>query len=130
MTQTPLSDLFAPDKPLADADTLIEAFRHAEVGVFANGAPAGTTGEATSTAAQPLGLRNTVSPDGRSMILVFADPNAFAENFGPQFNATMRGEDVFRVVAANLECDGIRLNSATHEVSLILERSYIIVALE
>jgi hypothetical protein len=133
VNDTPLSDLMAQHANMNDAQSyarVVEAFRGSTLGVIATGAPDQAAGDVTSTAEQPLQVGMTQTPDGRRMILVFADPPAFVRRFGRRFNAQMGGEAVLRTAASDPACDGVLVNSATSESALILDRGTIISALE
>ena len=56
------------------------------------------------------------------MILSFADPHVFVENYGGRCNGEMPGFDVLRTVLANPDCEGVLVNSATAEVSIVIDR--------
>lgn len=57
------------------------------------------------------------------MVLAFADPEAFAARFGPRFNSTIAGEALLAAVLFNPECNGVLVNSALAEVSVIIDRA-------
>jgi tetratricopeptide (TPR) repeat protein len=123
--KTPISDLMADyieSQTQESFARFLEAFRRARVGVIASGAPEGTTGDFTSTSKHPLSVGLSKDNDGHPVVLAFADPPAFARNFGGRFNAEMSGEAVLKTVLLNPECRGARVNSAKAEVSILIAR--------
>ncbi len=125
-SETPLSDLIDRAESSADgyAD-FIKEFRRSSVGVIAEGAPEGTTGEFRSSAQHPIGVGSTTDHEGRPCLLAFADPAAFVQRFGLQFNADMLGESLLQTVLLNPDCSGILVNSAKKAVSIIIDRDTI-----
>jgi len=121
---TPLSDLIAQVKAVpSDAyEAFLRAFARSRVGVIAIGAPPGTVGDHRTTADHPVGLGLTGHADGGPMILTFADPKVFAERFGQPFNADMNGGDVIETCLADPACEGILVNSAAAQVSIVIAR--------
>lgn len=124
-SETPLSDLIPvpPRTPTGnDYAAFLELFCRSQVGVMAVGAPEGTGGTVVSTDENPLALGLTDHVGGRRMVLAFADPIAFARVFGLRFNAEMRGLDVLRTALHNPDCQGVLVNSARAEASIVIER--------
>jgi len=122
----PLSDLIAAHVASGSSRTWIkflEAFRTARVGVFAEGVPAGTTGDFVSTAERPITVGVTRHNDGKSRVLAFADPVAFAARFGQPFNAELVGEALLATALSNPECAGVLVNSALAERSVVIDRA-------
>ncbi|MEK6303505.1 MAG: hypothetical protein AABO41_22590 [Acidobacteriota bacterium] len=150
MSETPLSDLIA-DHIAADTPEsfarFLGGFRSSVVGVIAVGVPAGAGGEYVSTAERPLSVGLTRHAGGRSMVLAFADPAAFARRFGRPFNAEIAGEALLATVLHNSACEdpaitsatrvrrllatvlhnsaceGVLVNSALAEVSVVIDRA-------
>ncbi|MFN8498681.1 MAG: tetratricopeptide repeat protein [Anaerolineae bacterium] len=123
--ETPLSDLMSDWIASQTQDSFarfLDAFQHARVGVVAYGIPQGTMGEVTSTAEHPVSLASTIDPDGHPRILAFADPPAFARNYGAKFNAEMSGTAVLEAILLNPCCCGLQVNSATAEMSILVDR--------
>jgi len=125
MSDTPLSDLI----DLAEGSdrqywAFLAAFRRSRLGVKVIGAPPGTAGNVKVTD-QSFSLGNSATPDGRPVLLAFADPAAFVQRFGMQFNAEMSGEELMGTVLHNPGCHGIRVNSAKREISMIIGRDAI-----
>lgn len=125
-SETPLSDLIDRVESSADgyAD-FIKEFRRSRVGVIAEGAPEGVTGEFRSSREHPIQVGNTTDHEGRPCLLAFADPAAFVQRFGPQFNADMLGESLLQTVLLSPDCSGILVNSAKKAVSIIIDRDTI-----
>jgi hypothetical protein len=123
-SETPLSDLIdvIETDPEGGYDPFVREFRRSKIGVVAEGAPQGVVGTVQSTEENPLHIGGTKDPDGRRVLLAFADPPAFIKKFGQIFNAEMSGESLFHAVLATPDCSGIRVNSAKREVSMILSR--------
>jgi hypothetical protein len=127
-SETPLSDLIdlVDGRDQRRYGQFVEAFRRSEVGVKATGAPPGTAGDFKSSQEHPIGVRSSIDPEGRSVLLAFADPPAFAQRFGMQFNAGMRGEALLETVLANPDCHGILVNSAKREISILIHRDVVV----
>ena len=50
-------------------------------------------------------------------------PRGSPAHFGPRFNAGVPGAVVLQMAATDADCDGILVNSATEEVSLVISKS-------
>jgi hypothetical protein len=123
--ETILSDLMLTYIREGDQESyrlFLNEFQQASVGVFAEGAPKGTIGEFTSSADHPISISRTMDQQGRNVVLVYADPPIFARNYGARFNAEMSGQSILETVLINPDCFGIRVNCATAEVSVIIDR--------
>jgi hypothetical protein len=96
-------------------------FRASVIGIAARGAV--TRDAQGQTVANGLGAGKTTYGDGRQRLLAFADPEAFLRNFGPQFNGGVAGEVLLRMAAGDPDCEGILVNSATREISLIISKT-------
>jgi hypothetical protein len=107
-------------------EQFLRHFRVSKVGVRATGAPPGTTGDFKSSKDHPIGVHTSLDPQGRSVLLALADPVAFAQRFGRQFNAEMLGEALFETVLISPNCHGIRVNSAKREISIIIGRGTVL----
>jgi hypothetical protein len=126
-SDTPLSDLISDHIRTGTEQSFarfVEAFRSSIVGVVALGIPDGAVGTFVSTAEQPVKIGST-KHGGPVRTLAFADPPAFARKFGRRFNAEISGEAVLATVLLNPESEGILVNSAKEEVSLIIHRKAI-----
>jgi hypothetical protein len=122
MTETPLSDVMAVHAETGSQqsyDRFVELFRRSVVGIMVDGMP-GVDEELAS--AGELSARSTTHGDGRSRILAYADPEVFLVNFGARFNAGVPGEILLGMAAADPECAGVLVNSATQEISLVITR--------
>jgi hypothetical protein len=125
MSSEPLSVLieqFFSRRDEAIYHRFVVEFSRAVVGVISVGMPEGITGRVESTSRNPLTLGSSVTPDGQTVLLTFADPAIFIQRYGARFNAEMNGIDVFRTVEANPDCGGVQVNSALGETSLIIPR--------
>ena len=124
ISETPLSDLIdeIETDPVGGYGPFVREFRRSKIGVVAEGAPQGVVGRVQSTEENPLHIGGTRDPDGRRILLAFADPPAFIKKFGQIFNAEISGDSLFHTVLATPDCAGIRVNSAKREVSMILSR--------
>lgn len=123
---TPLSDLIAANIASGSAENwgrFLDGFRKAQLGVVAIGDTPSAAGEFVTTRERPVAVGLTRHANGRRMALAFADPEAFAAQFGPRFNATMAGEALLAAVLFNPECEGVLVNSALAEVSVIIDRA-------
>ncbi|HWN99979.1 MAG TPA: hypothetical protein VNS63_12005, partial [Blastocatellia bacterium] len=126
MSETPLSDLIADHIAAVTPESfarLLGGFRSSMVGVIAVGFPAGAGGGYVSTAEQPISVGLTRHASGRSMVLAFADPAAFARRFGRPFNGEIAGEALVATVLLNPGCEGVLVNSALAEVSVTIDRA-------
>ena len=74
------------------------------------------------TTASCAGAGKTTHGGGRPRLLAYAQPEAALRNFGPRFNGGVAGEVLLRMAASDADCDGILVNSATQEISLIISR--------
>ncbi len=126
MTETPLSELIADHLAAGTTQSFkrfLYGFRRSTLGVIAVGIPQEVAGEFVSTAKQPVSVGLTRHAGGRRMVLAFADPVAFARRFGRRFNAEMAGEALLATALLNPECEGILVNSALVEVSVVIDRA-------
>jgi hypothetical protein len=115
MSDTPLSDVMTEHAETQTPESygrFLALFRAATVGIVAS-----------ETADGDLGAGRTAHGDGRSRILAYADPEAALRTFGPRFNAGLSGEILLQMAATDDDCDGILVNSAIREISLIIDRS-------
>src|SRR5262249_13816896 len=96
-------------------------FRASVIGIVAVGA-AGQDAQGQTVAGGNFGARRTTHGDGRSRLLAYADPEAALGHFRPRFNAGVAGEVLLRMVASDADCEGILVNSATQEISLVISR--------
>jgi len=127
-SDTPLSDLItkcANNWSAYNYEQFLKEFQKSRVGVFATGREE-DNGTITFTEANSSGIAATTTPDGRKMLLVFADTVPYAINFGKQFNAYMMGNEVFDVVFVNPDCEGILVNSALSDKGMIISREKIL----
>lgn len=70
----------------------------------------------------PFSVGLIKGPDGGKVILAFADPPAFIQRFGQKFNAEMAGVDLLKTALANPDCQGVLVNSAKQEISVLIQR--------
>jgi hypothetical protein len=125
ISKTPLSDLIAAHRAKGTSQSyarFLDGFRGAMLGVVAAGLPKGAAGEVVSCASQPVSVGMTQHAGGRPMVLAFADPVAFARRFGAQFNAEISGEALLATALLNRECQGVLVNSALADVSIVIDR--------
>lgn len=102
-------------------ERFLQLFRASVIGIVADGAVR-QDGQGQPVASNMRASRTSYG-DGRSRLLTYADPEAFLRNFGPRFNAGVAGEVLLRMVASDADCEGILVNSATREISLIISRT-------
>jgi hypothetical protein len=93
------------------------------LGVVAVGVAAGVAGDLVSTNERPFSVGLTTHAGGRRMALAFADPIAFSRRFGRPFNAAISGEALLATVLLNPACEGVLVNSALAEVSVVIDRA-------
>jgi hypothetical protein len=124
MSDTPMSDamaVHAETKTGESYDRFVELFRTSVVGVAIEGMPTPDQ-DGNLVADGDLSVHSSTHGDGRSRILAYADPEVFLVNFGPRFNAGMRGEVLLGMAASDPDCAGILVNSATQEISLVIAK--------
>jgi hypothetical protein len=102
-------------------ERFLALFRASVIGIAARGAVT-QDARGRSVAGTNLGAGKTTHGDGRQRLLAFADPEAAFRNFGPRFNAGVPGEVLLRMAASDADCEGILVNSATQEISLIISK--------
>ncbi|GAB3835381.1 hypothetical protein ACFPIJ_51005 [Dactylosporangium cerinum] len=125
MSDSPLSDAMgehAATRSPESYERFLALFRAGTVGIVAIGTPE-TDASGRLVTGSNLGAGRTTYGDGKARILTFADPETALRNFGPRFNAGLSGADVLQMVATNADCDGILVNSATEEISLVISKS-------
>lgn len=130
---TPLSDALTRalhDPTGAAMKAFAQAFLTAKVGVIAHGLPQGAERVQRSTREQPLELTRGTAPDGRTVLLACADREAFVQRFNPSYNAEMLGRDVARTALHNPACEGVLINSAASEHSILFDRGQLAAMLE
>lgn len=122
MSDTPLSDAmteYAETNTPESYERFLALFRASTIGIVAIGAPSqDPNGQLRADGS--LGAGSTTHGDGRPRILAYADPEAALRNFGPRFNAGLAGEVLLQMAATDPECEGVLVNSATREISLII----------
>jgi hypothetical protein len=124
VNDTPLSDVMAEHSDTRSPESyerFLGLFRASVIGIVAVGAVR-QDAQGQPVAGNNLGAGKTTHGDGRSRLLAYADPEAALRNFGPRINAGIAGEVLLRMVASDAECEGILVNSATQEISLIISR--------
>jgi hypothetical protein len=117
VSDSPLSDAMAEYAQNNTSDAFarfLSLFRSTTVGFVAVGAPSPSGGD--------VGAGRTTYGDGLTRILAYADPEVAWRNFGPRFNAGMSGEVFLQMAATDPECHGILVNSATQEISVIIDK--------
>jgi hypothetical protein len=102
-------------------ERFLALFRASVIGIVAVGAVE-QDAQGQSVAGKNFGAGKTTHGDGRPRALAYADPEAALRNFGPRFNAGIAGEVLLRMAASDAGCEGILVNSATQEISLIISR--------
>ncbi|SCL19753.1 hypothetical protein GA0074692_0696 [Micromonospora pallida] len=110
---------YAETKAPESYERFLSLFRTSTVGIVATGAPVHAT-DGHFIADGNLGAGRTTHGDGRPRVLAYADPEAALRNFGPRFNAGVSGEVLLQIAATDPECEGILVNSAIREISLII----------
>lgn len=124
MSDTPLSDVMtehAETKTPESYERFLALFRASTIGIVATGTPVQDT-HGRFTADGNLGAGRTTHGDGWPRVLAYADPEAALRNFGPRFNAGMSGEVLLQMAATDPDCEGILVNSAIREISLIISK--------
>lgn len=65
----------------------------------------------------------TTHGDERARILAFADPETAAQAPGSPCNAGVPGHVLLQMAAEDPECEGILVNSATRQISLVISKT-------
>ena len=97
-------------------------FRSSMIGFVAVGPSSVGGQEGAFVADGRIAAGRTTHGDGSSRILAFADPEAALLRFGSCFNAGIQGEVLLRMAAGDPECDGILVNSALTESSVVISK--------
>ena len=124
VSDTLLSDVMAEHSDTRNPgsyERFLALFRASVIGIVAVGAVA-QNAQRQHVADKNLGAGKTTYGDGRPRLLAHADPEAALRNFGPRFNAGVAREVLLRMAAGDADCEGILVNSATQEISLIISR--------
>ena len=124
MSETPLSDVMAEHSDTRSPESyerFLAMFRASVIGIVAVGAVE-QDARGQYVAGKNLGAGRTTHGDGRPRLLAYADPEVALRNFGPRFNGGVAGEVLLRMAASDADCEGILVNSATQEISLIISR--------
>jgi hypothetical protein len=124
VSDIPLSDVMAEHSDTRSPESyerFLALFRASVIGFVADGAVT-QDAQGRSVAGNNLRAGKTTHGDGRSRLLAYADPEAALRNFGPRFNTGMAGEVLLRMAASDPGGEGILVNSATQEISLIVSR--------
>lgn len=124
MSESPLSDVMAEHTQSRSADSygrFLGLFRISTIGIVAIG-PAGPDPDGTVIADGLLSAGMTTHGDGLARLLAYADPLVARRNFGPRFNAGLTGDVLLRMAASSPGCEGILVNSAVSEISLVITR--------
>ena len=124
MSDTPLSDAMAEHAETGSGDSydrFVALFRASVVGIAIEGMPVpDEQGRLVSDG--EISAHMTTHGDGRSRIVAYADPEVFLANFGPRFNAGVPGEVLLGMAASDPGCEGVLVNSATREISLVIAK--------
>ncbi len=126
MQDAPLSALMAQQAKTPANETydrFVAMFRTSTIGVVAAGMTK-PDADGRLITAEGFGVGRTTFNDGRERIMAFADPEVFLRRFGPRFNAGVPGEVLLRMAADDPECEGILVNSALEEVSIIISKDF------
>ncbi|HEX5594697.1 MAG TPA: hypothetical protein VFX61_01550 [Micromonosporaceae bacterium] len=124
MSDTPLSDVMTEHAETSTQESyerFLSLFRASTIGIVAVGTPSQDP-DGGFRADGNLVAGRTTHGDGRARILAYADPEAALRNFGPRFNAGLVGEVLLQMAAADLDCEGILVNSAIREISLTISK--------
>jgi hypothetical protein len=131
MTDTPLSDAKVEHADTGSPESyerFLVLFRDSTVGIVGVGLPEPVTGGRVVAGGHVvadggIGAGRTSFGDGRPRLLAFADPESVLDDPGRRFNAGLSGEVLLRMAAADPECEGILVNCAVREISMIISKS-------
>ncbi|WP_203737469.1 hypothetical protein [Actinoplanes italicus] len=122
MSDTPLSDLMAEHSDTSSPDSyarFLEMFRDSIVGVVGIGTVTHDA-QGLPVTAPGFAVGRTTHGDGRHRILTFADPDVAAQRPNSQCNAGVPGRVLLQMAVEDPECEGILVNSATRQISLVI----------
>jgi hypothetical protein len=124
VSDTPLSDLMVEHSDTSSSDSysrFLTLFRDSVVGVVGLGT---VTHDAQGLPVTGSGFAvgRTVHGDGRARILTFADPDTAARTPGSQCNAGVPGRVLLQMAAEDPDCEGILINCATRQISLVISK--------
>jgi hypothetical protein len=71
------------------------------------------------------GLAVSTTPDGRKTILACADRATYVQHFDHQFNGEIDAIELLKAAWKTPDCEGIRINSAASEHSIVIPRERI-----
>jgi len=123
-SQTPLSDAIAlcvSENTRARYEEFIRVFLVSKMGVIASG-PQREPGT-YKAGKDEFGVAIGGTPDGRKMVLACADRAVFVQRYSRPFNAEVDALALLNIAIANPDCEGILINSATSEHSIVIERA-------
>jgi hypothetical protein len=126
---TPLSDCIslcsAQDTVVEDYEHFLRVFLGSQLGVILRGIPPGSSDEhipGKNELAPAVGI----TPDGKRMLLACADRAIFVQRFGGPFNAEMDAVALLKTALADPDCEGIMINSAASEHTIVILRDRIV----
>jgi hypothetical protein len=113
MSQTPFSDLLAAHHSAPTGESLkrvVNAFLSTQLGIIAS------FPDGMSSTGAPTNVDLTKLSDGRTMLLAFADPEAWPD----KKLVFVTGRVALDIVKALPDCKGVAVNCATRAVTLVL----------
>lgn len=103
----------------------LEVFLRSQLGIIvAKGIPQGTLGQYVAQKNE-LAAAMGSTPDGKTMLLCCADRAEFVRRFARPFNAEFGAVPRLKMALARPNGDGIMMNSATSEHTIVIPRKRI-----
>lgn len=124
---TPLSDCISRYVERASSenyDNFLRAFLSSQLGVILTGLPQGISGKYVA-GKDELSAAMSHTPDGKKMLLACADRAVFVQRFNRPFNAEIGAVALLKMAWANPGCEGVMVNSAASEHSVVIPRNHI-----
>jgi len=110
-------------------ENFLQVFLGSQLGVILKGIPQGISGQYVAGNNQITAAMGT-TPDGKKMLLACADRASFVQRFPQAFNAEVDAVALMKMALANLDCEGIMVNSATSEHRILILRERIVKLIE
>ncbi|HKW35302.1 MAG TPA: SseB family protein [Candidatus Acidoferrum sp.] len=123
-SSTPLSDWITrciEQNTRENYEHFLQVFLGSQLGVILQGIPQGASGQVV-VGKNELSAAMSSTPDGKRMLLACADRAVFVQRFKRPFNAEMGAVALLKMALANPRCEGIMINSAASEHTILIPR--------
>jgi len=125
-SSTPLSDCISrcsAEDTAENYEHFLRVFLGSQLGVVMKGIPPGSAEYIPGK--NELAAAVGVTPDGKKMLLACADRSIFVQRFGGPFNAETDAAAVLKLALVTPDCEGILINSAASEHTIVIPRARI-----